>query len=286
MSRDFDKWILTLKDSISSWRYYTDFDKVYDNVKNASSQLELLNTLVNSQDIENDFRELVKKHPKVLKIIPLLLAKRDSVVKVITENETKVFNFEKINMSIDDYVLFMRETGLFDLLSNNRISNLIDYLHGIEVGLDSNARKNRTGTTMEEIVESHIQNLGFEKGISYFPQMKASHVRDLFHIDVTGLDKEKKAEKVFDFIVKTKDYVYGIEVNFYSGGGSKLNETARSFKNIALESKDIKGFKFIWITDGIGWLTAKSNLQETFVVHDLVFNLNDLEVGLLKETLI
>lgn len=286
MSRDFDKWILTLKDSISSWRYYTDFDKVYDNVDNVSSQLESLNTLLNSQDIEKDFRELVTKRPQVLKIIPLLLAKRDSVVKVITETETKIYNFDKPNMSIDDYVLFMRETGLFDLLTHNRISNLKDYLHGIEVGLDSNARKNRTGTTMEEIVESHIQSLGFEKGINYFPQMKASQVKDLFHIDVTGLDKEKKAEKVFDFIVKTNRCVYAIEVNFYSGGGSKLNETARSFKNIALESKNINGFKFIWITDGIGWLTAKNNLQETFVAHELVFNLNDLETGVLKATLI
>ncbi|MFA5543498.1 MAG: DpnII family type II restriction endonuclease, partial [Bacilli bacterium] len=175
--------------------------------------------------------------------------------------------------------------GLFNLLEYHIINNLEDYVTGVEVGLDSNARKNRTGTTMENLVEDYLVEEGFKKGVSYFPQMKATDIHKFFGIDVTGLVEKKKAEKKFDFVVKTKNQVIAIEVNFYSGGGSKLNETARSYKTIAEESKSIEGFTFVWITDGKGWKNARRNLEETFTAHPYVFNIHDMESGLLKEAL-
>lgn len=284
MKRNFNNWISKFKDSVADWTYYVNFPKVYKNVDSIKIELNLLNSLINSKDIENEFRTLVSKYPEVLKVVPILLAKRDSEIKIIDEGKDKNFDFFNRNYSIDEYVNFMHKTGLFDLLSTHIISNLIDYVKGVEVGLDSNARKNRTGTAMENIVESFILDAGFIKDVTYFKEMKTSKIRELFGIDLKleSLD-ESKAEKRFDFVIKTEHKVYAIEVNFYSGGGSKLNETSRSYKMLAQESKEIPNFEFIWFTDGIGWNSAKKNLEETFDVLEHMYNIDDLENGVLSQ---
>ncbi len=284
MKRNFNEWLNKFIDSVADWRYYTDFPKVYNNVDAIKVELNLLNSLINSKDIENDFRNLVAKYPEVLKAVPILIAKRGSEVRVVDKGKDKNFNFNKLNYTIDEYVYFMDKTGLFDLLSNHIISDLLDYVKGVEVGLDSNARKNRTGKAMENIVESFIVDAGFIKDVNYFKEMRTSEIRDRFGIDLQleSLD-ESKAEKRFDFVIKSKTTVYAIEVNFYSGGGSKLNETARSYKMLAQEASTIPGFKFVWITDGIGWNTARRNLEETFDVLEDIYNINDLESGILSK---
>lgn len=286
MKRVFNIWIKNLRESIADWTYYTDFPKVYKNVDSIKVELNILNSLINSKSIEEEFKLIVKKYPEVLRVIPILLAKRGNEIKVTDSNENKNFNFSKKNYSIEEYMKFMKNTGLFDLLSNHIISDLIDYVKGVEVGLDSNARKNRTGTAMENIVESYIINAGYVKDVTYFKEMNASTIYDKFGIKLDLSDNEKaKAEKRFDFVVKAKDKLFAIEVNFYSSGGSKLNETARSYKMIFEETKNIKGFSFVWITDGIGWHTAKRNLEETFDVLELMFNLSEIESGILNNIL-
>jgi type II restriction enzyme len=219
MKRNFSEWLSTLKDSIADWNYYTDFEKVYKNVDSLKVELNLLNSLINSKNIEEEFRSLLAKYPETLKAIPILLAKRESEIKITDADGFRIYNFNRPNYTVDDYVVFMRNTGLFDLLENHLISDLTDYVKGVEVGLDTNARKNRTGTTMENLVESHLIRLGFVKGVNYFPQMQTKEIKRLFDIDLTGLNEDITAEKRFDFIVKTDEIVYGIEVNFYSGGG-------------------------------------------------------------------
>lgn len=284
MKRNFNEWVNKFIDSVADWRYYTDFPKVYNNVDAIKVELNLLNSLINSKDIENDFRNLVTKYPEVLKAVPILIAKRGSEVRIVDKGKDKNFNFNKLNYTIDEYVYFMDKTGLFDLLSNHIISDLLDYVKGVEVGLDSNARKNRTGKAMENIVESFIVDAGFIRDVNYFKEMRTSEIRDRFGIDLQleSLD-ESKAEKRFDFVIKSNTTVYAIEVNFYSSGGSKLNETARSYKMLAQEASTIPGFKFVWITDGIGWNTARRNLEETFDVLEDIYNINDLESGILAK---
>ncbi|HHT82568.1 MAG TPA: restriction endonuclease [Acholeplasmataceae bacterium] len=284
MKRNFNEWVNKFIDSVADWRYYTDFPKVYNNVDAIKVELNLLNSLINSKDIENDFRNLVTKYPEVLKAVPILIAKRGSEVRIVDKGKDKNFNFNKLNYTIDEYVYFMDKTGLFDLLSNHIISDLLDYVKGVEVGLDSNARKNRTGKAMENIVESFIVDAGFIRDVNYFKEMRTSEIRDRFGIDLQleSLD-ESKAEKRFDFVIKSETIVYAIEVNFYSGGGSKLNETARSYKMLAQEASTIPGFRFVWITDGIGWNTARRNLEETFDVLEDIYNINDLESGILSK---
>ena len=279
-NRDFNKWLSTMKDSIATWTYYTDFEKVYLNVKKYKVELNILNSLIGSMDIEEDFRKLVVDYPKIINAIPILLAKRETEIKVNDATGNYIFNFVKMNYSVDQYVLFMRNSGLFDLIQHHIINNLVDYVLGIEVGMDTNGRKNRTGHVMEDLVESYLIKAGLVKGKTYFKEMYASDVEKKFHLDLSKLSNEGKTEKRFDFVfVGALGTIFACECNFYGSSGSKLNETARSYKTLTLEAKDISQFQFVWFTDGIGWNSAKHNLEETFDVLDNLYNLQDLENG-------
>lgn len=105
----------------------------------------------------------------------------------------------------------------------------------------------------------------------------------MFKLELSAITANRTSSKRFDFVVKTPSKVFGIETNFYSSDGSKLNETARSYKTIALESRGIDGFEFVWITDGKGWHSARKNLKETFLVLPTLYNIRDLEDGILTE---
>ena len=172
----------------------------------------------------------------------------------------------------------MRETGLFDLIQNHVTRNLVDYVLGVEVGLDSNGRKNRGGHQMEDLVENFLK----ETRVEYRKEMNLTDIEKMWGIDLSAISAQGKTEKRFDFVAKTSSCIFGIETNFYTAGGSKLNETARSYKMIAEESQNITGFQFVWITDGDGWKSARNNLEETFQVLETLFNIQDLENGVLK----
>lgn len=278
MKRDFNSWLETMKDSIASWTYYTDFQKVYENVNKIKVELNILNSLIGSKNIEQEFKDIVKKYPNVLVVVPILLAKREKEIKVNDAKENYVFNFIKMNYTVDQYVLFMRNSGLFDLLQNHIINNLVDYVLGVEVGMDTNGRKNRTGDVMEDLVESYLIKAGLIKNKTYFKEMYKSDIEKKFGLDLSAISNDGKTEKRFDFVfIGAFGQIFACECNFYGSSGSKLNETARSYKNLAIESKNIKGFNFVWFTDGIGWNTAKHNLEETFDVLDNLFNINDLD---------
>lgn len=283
MKRNFNEWLSTMKDSIANWTYYTDFHKVYDNVAKVKIELNILNSLIGSKNIEEEFKNILTQYPNVIKVIPILLAKREMEIKVNDPEQNYVFNFVKMNYTIEQYCLFMRNSGLFELLQNHIINNLVDYVMGVEVGMDTNGRKNRTGDVMEDLIESYLIKAGLVKGKTYFKEMKKSEIEKKFHLDLSAISNEGKTEKRFDFVfIGAFGTIYGCECNFYGGGGSKLNETARSYKTITLEAKDIKGFSFVWFTDGIGWNSAKHNLEETFDVLDNLYNLNDLDSDALK----
>lgn len=180
----------------------------------------------------------------------------------------------------------MRKTGLFDLIQNHVVNNLVDYVTGVETGLDSNARKNRGGHLMENLVESYLVKAGLKKGETYFKEMYIHEIEKRWNIDLSSISNKGKAEKRFDFVVKGKDVVYGIETNFYTSGGSKLNETARSYKTITMETKDLDYFRFVWFTDGWGWGSARNNLKETFDVLEHLYCISDLEDGIISKVLI
>ena len=292
MKRDFNEWLSGFRDSIADYRYYIDFEKVHKNVNSVKVELNILNSLIGSKSIKDDFNTLIKKYPEVLKCIPLLLAVRADEIYCQDENGGYLyqFGFGKYRQNSNDYSerysYFMEHTGLFDLLEKRIINNLFDYVTGVETGLDSNGRKNRGGHLMENLVEGYVQKAGFVKDSTYFKEMYIHQITEKWGVDLSAISNQGKMEKRFDYVVKTPRMIYGIETNFYGSGGSKLNETARSYKTLALETDTIDGFTFVWFTDGKGWMSARHNLEETFDVMDNVYNIMDLENGVIGKVFI
>lgn len=282
MNKNFNEWLNNFKSSISDYSYYVDFKKIYKNVDKIKVELNILNSLIGSQNIEEEFKNILVKYPDTLECIPVLLAVRSNEIFIKDEMKEYLFKFDKLIYSIDDYVKFMKESGLFDLLQNHIINNLYDYVLGIEVGLDSNGRKNRGGHLMENLVEEYIKKANIKE---YYKEMYIKDIEEKWNLDLSAMSGDKVSTKRFDFVIKTDNQVYVIETNFYASGGSKLNETARSYKMLAEESKKVNGVTFIWFTDGQGWNTARKNLEETFNILDNIYNINDLENGILKEVI-
>ena len=257
MNRNFNAWLGEFRESIADYGYYIDFLKIHKNVDAIKVELNILNALVGSQNIEQEFDALIAKYPETLKCIPILLAVRANEIYALDEDGEFNYRFDKMNYSVEQYKVFMRKTGLFDLIANG-------------------------GHLMENLVEGYIQKAGYVKGENYFKEMNLSEIENKWNIDLSAISNQGKAEKRFDFVIKTANNIYGIEANFYGSGGSKLNETARSYKTLALEAKTIDGFKFAWFTDGKGWNSARNNLEETFDVLDDVYNIKDLESGVIE----
>lgn len=284
--RDFNTWLAGFRSSIAGYKYYTDFDKIYKNVDAVKVELNIMNSLIGSQNIEDEFVALYRRYPEILKCIPILLAKRESDILTVDSDGERVWSFGHLSYQIEEYTVFMRETGLFGLMQQRRIHNLVDYVTGVEAGLDSNARKNRGGHAMEDLVESYLLRAGLERDKTYFKEMYIHEIEQKWDIDLSCISNNGGVEKRFDFVIKRPDMIYGVETNFYSKGGSKLNETARSYKTIALETRNHPMFKFVWITDGHGWGSARNNLKETFDVLENIYNILELDEGVISSKLV
>ena len=283
MKRDFNEWLGKFKSSISNYSYYVDFEKIYKSAERHKVEINILNSLIGSNNIEEEFKNIILKYPETLEVIPMLLAVRANEIFVKDSTNEYLFKFDKLVYSIGDYIKFMRETGLFELLQKHIINNLYDYLLGVEVGLDSNGRKNRGGHLMEDLVESFIVKAGYKKNENYFKEMYLSDIEKKWNLDLSEMSGNNTSTKRFDYVIKTDNQVYVIETNFYASGGSKLNETARSYKMLAEESKKVDGVTFIWFTDGLGWKSTRKNLEETFNEMNTIYNINDLEHDILGQ---
>ena len=273
--RNFDAWLTTFRDSINGYDYYIDCHKILKHAATLEVELHILNVLIGADDVETKFKRILEKYPECLKAIPILLAARGHELYCQDENGAYSYRFDTANQTLEQYTYFMRKTGLFDILREKRIASLYGYVMGVEAGLDSNGRKNRGGHQMEKLVESYLRKLG----VSYSKEITTSSLREKYGLILPSSLTNKR----WDFAVKTGSNIYVIETNFYTSGGSKLNETARSYRLIAEESKNINGFVFVWITDGKGWLSARNNLQETFNVLDTLYNISDIEHGIFTE---
>ncbi len=281
--RNFIEWLKTFRASIATYSYYVDFNKVFGNVDSIKIDLNILNSLIGSKNIKQDFERILAKYPEIVKCIPILLAVRSSEIPASDDNGMFIYEFSDMLHDASVYSKFMEKSGLFDLMQNHLIGNLVDYVTGVETGLDSNGRKNRVGHLMEDLVEFFIKKSGFVKDKTYFKEMNISDISKKWNIDLSAISNQGKMEKRFDYVVKTGKTIYAIETNFYGSGGSKLNETARSYKTIAIEAKAIPNFEFVWFTDGMGWASAKNNLEETFDVLEHIYCINDMEAGVMKK---
>ena len=273
--RNFNEWFGKMRTSINRYDYYVDFKKVYENVNRINVKLNIMNSLIGSPNIEEEFKLLYSKYPEILKCVPTLLAVRQNEIYAQDADGAFVYNFNNPNYSVEQYIAFMKKTGLLDLLSNHIINNLVDYALGIETGLDSNGRKNRGGHQMEDLVENYIKKANVE----YYKEMYLTEIESKWNIDLSDISAKGTTTKRWDFVVKTQNHIYVIETNFYTSGGSKLNETSRSYKMIAEEARSIKNVDFVWVTDGGGWKSARRNLEETFNIMPYLFNIQDMENG-------
>ncbi|MCR4334346.1 MAG: type II restriction endonuclease [Patescibacteria group bacterium] len=282
MQKDFNNLITTFKNSIKTWDYFVNWKKVFGNSSNLEITLNKLNYLLGKENLKDEFKKLYSSNPDIVKALPVLLAVRENKLEVfdkVTKN-SEFFDFSGTEKDSEKYYEFLEKSGLARLFQKDGVKNLVDYVMGIEVGLDSNGRKNRGGSLMEEIVESFISELCNKNGFEYLSQARATAIKSKWGVDV----KVDKSERSFDFAVfnpKNKK-VKLFEVNFYNGGGSKLKAVCGEFKSLHTELKE-QNIDFIWITDGLGWFTTKRPLEETYNHNEYVFNLNMLEAGILDK---
>jgi type II restriction enzyme len=286
----FTHFIENLKSSIKTWDYFVNWDKVNTNVDKIKIELNILNSLIGSTNIEDDFVSLAVKYPEIIKTLPVLLAVRDSSLEIIRDYHKGdldyfLFDFKpKRTMSEDDarrYFTFISKSGLVDLFYDKKIKNFVDYAFGVEVGLDSNGRKNRGGTLMEQIVEVLVHNsVSKNSNLDFISQATPSRIKHQWDYHV----KFDKSARSYDFAVFNKftKKLFLIETNFYNGGGSKLKSVCGEFKTLQNELSP-QGIEMIWVTDGKGWLTTQRPLEETFNNNDYVLNLYLLKKGILDE---
>lgn len=261
-----------LQETNQTLSFFCDFDKIAANVAEVEMSLNTLNYLIGKDDLKTSIAEIWNRDPKVFEVLSILIAVRDEGRKPVVDKHGNVVLMKSFFKSEDKVVEFIEETGLAEVFKSRRIKNLVDYVFGIETGLDTNARKNRSG----HIMESTVARIFVNNNIPFRQEVYSSEFSEL---NVLGTD-----EKRFDFFIETEKKKYLIEVNFYSGGGSKLNETARSYTELAPRVNAVPGFEFVWITDGIGWRSARNKLEEAYIEIPSVYNLTSIQdfIDLLK----
>ena len=268
--------------------YYVNWKKVERETKKYELELNTLNYLIGKDDIYLEALDLFTKQPNLLKAIPSLIASRDRVLDILTIDNDDNMSFEQLDFKtidpsrIDDYMKFIEQSGLLMFLQHHANRSLVDYVYGVETGLDSNARKNRSGTTMEGILERHVAKISQEQKLEWKSQATAQFIKDKWGIKVPV----DKSERRFDVAVysQEKHKVWLIETNYYGGGGSKLKAVAGEFTELSqfvVTSDD--AVEFVWVTDGQGWKTAHLPLAEAFSHITNVFNLEMLREGFLSE---
>ena len=265
MAKDFNKFMSQLQETNQTLNFFCDFDKISRNVEDIKLSLCMLNSLIGSTDMRKSVETIWNRDKSAFNVMDILIAVRSEGKKKVLDSMGHSVVLDSLFQSVNGVMEFLDNTGLTELFQTKKINNLVDYVFGIETGLDSNARKNRSGHVMEGMV-ARI----FERNDIHYRQEVYS--REWPEITKVLGDDEKR----FDFVIKTAVKTYLIEVNFYSGGGSKLNEVARSYSDIAPKINSVPGFEFVWITDGIGWKSAKNKLREAYSIIPSIYNLTDI----------
>ena len=265
MAKDFNKFMSQLQETNQTLDFFCDFDKISRNVEDIKLSLCILNSLIGSTDMRKSVETIWNRDKSAFDVMDILIAVRSEGKKKFLNSLGNCIVLDSLFESIDGVMEFLDNTGLTDIFQSRKINDLVDYVFGIETGLDTNARKNRSGHVMENMVARIFD----KNGISYRQEVYSSEWPDI--TKVLGDD-----EKRFDFVIESSTKIYLMEVNFYSGGGSKLNEVARSYSDIAPKINSIPGFEFVWVTDGIGWKSAKNKLQEAYSIIPSIYNLTNI----------
>lgn len=266
MEKNFDKFLSQLQETNQTLDFFCDFEKITHNVDNIKLSLCMLNSLIGTKDLRKSVETIWFRDKTAFSIMDILIAVRSEGKKKIIDSKGQCIVLDRLFDSVDGVIEYLENTGLANIFKDGKNKDLVDYVFGIETGLDSNARKNRSG----HVMEGRVAQILNEAGISYRQEVYSNEWNAI--TEVLGDDKKR-----FDFVIETSNKTYLIEVNFYSDGGSKLNEVARSYSEIAPKINSVSGFEFIWITDGIGWKKAKNKLQEAFNFIPKIYNLTNIQ---------
>lgn len=261
----FDLFMSQLRETNATLDFYCDFPKITRNVAEIEISLNTLNYLIGKDDLRAAVEALWNRDKRVFEVMDILIATRKKDDKKYIDYDGSMHSVHSLFRSVDGVMKFIEETGFDRVLKNKDVKDLVDYVFGVETGLDTNARKNRSGDITETLVARILDNAG----IAYREQVSSKEFPAI--AAVLGAD-----QKVFDFAIKAEGKTYLIEVNFYSGGGSKLNEVARSYTDVAPKVNGVSGFEFVWITDGIGWNSARNKLEEAFAAIPSIYNLTTI----------
>ena len=265
MGKDFELFLSQLQETNQSLDFFCDFEKISQNVENIKLSLCMLNSLMGAQDMRKAVETIWNRDKTAFNVMDILIAVRSGGKKKVINSLGECIVLDTLFSSVDGVMEYLDNTGLTEIFQQQKIKDLVDYVFGIETGLDSNARKTRSGHVMEGMVARIFD----KSGIKYRQEVYSSEWPEIS--GVLGDD-----EKRFDFVIESSGKTYLIEVNFYSGGGSKLNEVARSYSEIAPKINSVPGFEFVWITDGIGWKSAKNKLQEAYNIIPSIYNLTNI----------
>ena len=264
--QDFKTFISQLRETNQTLDFFCDFEKIGRNVDDIKLSLCMLNSLIGTSDLRKSVETIWNRDKTAFSVLPILIAVRDEGSKKVLDSLNNIVDIKTFFGSIDRVIEFLESTGLADLFRKRTIKDLVDYGFGIETGLDTNARKNRSGHIMENTVAQ------------IFRENKIKFRQEVYSKEWAAITKVLgDDEKRFDFVIETSEKTYLIEVNFYSAGGSKLNEVARSYSELAPKINSVNGFEFVWITDGIGWKSAKNKLQEAYNIIPKVYNLTNVK---------
>lgn len=261
MNTEFEQFLSQLSDTNATLDYFTDFEKVKTNINKISIKLNQLNYLIGKEDLRTAIKELYDENPRTFEVLDILIAVRKKDKKKTLNSNGEFVLLESYFTSLEGITNYIEETGIADILKNKNVTNLVDYVFGVEVGLDTNARKNRGGDNMSKAVALKFDT----EGILYRKEVNSKEF-----IDMTSLGHDLKR---FDFVIKTTKKTYLIETNYYNTGGSKPNEVARAYSEIGVKINKYPQYEFVWITDGQGWLSAKNKLEEAFSIIPSVYNL-------------
>lgn len=282
----FKKITQSFKEKITKWDYFVNWEKVLNNVEPIEKELNLLNFLIGKEDIEKEAFNLIKQYPQVIKAFPNLIAIREKSIDILIDTKKfiyKKYSFTKGKLTDEEckeLAHFVVRSGIGTILKDKKIKNLVDYVTGVEVGLDSNGRKNRGGTLMENLVEEFVMDTCQNLGLQYMAQATAKKIKDEWNLEVIV----DKSSRQLDFAINKNGKLFFIECNFYGGGGSKLKSTATEYIEMN-RYWNKQGIEFIWITDGGGWKSTLKPLREYFDKADYLLNLEMLKDGVLQEIL-
>ncbi|MDY3317120.1 type II restriction endonuclease [Riemerella anatipestifer] len=276
MSEQFNTFLSQLSETNATLDYFTDFNKIRSNVSRVEMKLNQLNYLIGKENLKEAIDELYEENPRVFEVLDILIAVRKNNNSKILNNQGEIVVLDTYFTSPELILEYIEETGLAEVFKNKDVTNLVDYVFGIEVGLDTNARKNRGGSNMSKAVSQLFD----QAGIFY-----KTEVNNTIFPEIVSLGADVKR---FDFVIKTQRKTYFIETNYYNSGGSKLNEVARAYSDVAPKINQYEGYEFVWITDGRGWLSAKNKLEEAYNIIPSVYNLKTLDefVRKIKEEIV